>query len=266
MAIDRAGLLDGFYNYLESFTEDRVHFNRSVEPWSWKHQKSYAMNLINNKNRIHEKEITISNADISLDAVDGFRLLETLLALAKDSIIVINYLGIDYGYKKQEFEHLPIPGILFARISLKINDSSFPKNYATLEKPDAGVPISFTPESYDSRKGKLYVKQLGFVKISSNGNSYRPPDKLTGKKTGEMYEQCYVMARLFKNVNTLNQGVTISQAIGVSDKYMTTQHLKRIKNIVSEINRKAKEEAGIKKLIVITGKKVKVNNSYLLKD
>ena len=83
-----------------------------------------------------------------------------------------------------------------------------------------------------------------------------------GKK-GAKYEQPRLLECVFKTVNTLEKGVLFSTVLGVHKDFISKKHQSKIENTVYEINKKAKEQMGVKSLIKIQGDKVVLNNSYL---
>ena len=64
---------------------------------------------------------------------------------------------------------------------------------------------------------------------------------------------------LFKNVNTLKQGIGFSKILGVNDSIITGNHVKNIRNTIQEINGKITDIGGPDNLIIIQGRKVIVN-------
>lgn len=111
------------------------------------------------------------------------------------------------------------------------------------------------PKHYSDRKGVLTLSPTANVLIVKNGKVKRP--------NGQKYEQCLILEKLFKNVNTLKQGVLFRTILGVNDHKIDRKMDKKIRNTVSEINNKVSEAGGPKNLIKVQNKKVFVNNSYL---
>lgn len=113
----------------------------------------------------------------------------------------------------------------------------------------------FQPEHYDKRKGILYLSPTDKVIIAKRGSA----KKVNGLK----YDQCHLLACLFKNVNTLNKGVKISMVLGVSESKITNSDIKKVRNLLQEINEKVIELGGPKKLVRLQGQKVFIDSSYL---
>jgi len=111
------------------------------------------------------------------------------------------------------------------------------------------------PEHYDKRKGILYLSPTDKVIIAKRGSA----KKVNGLK----YDQCHLLACLFKNVNTLNKGVKISMVLGVSESKITNSDIKKVRNLLQEINKKVTAVGGPKKLVRLQSQKVFINNSYL---
>lgn len=113
----------------------------------------------------------------------------------------------------------------------------------------------FQPEHYDKRKGILYLSPTDKVLIARRGSA----KKVNGLK----YDQCHLLACLFKNVNTLNKGVKISKVLGVSEAKITDSDVKKIRNLLQEINEKVTEVGGPKKLVKLQSHKIFIDSSYL---
>ncbi len=114
---------------------------------------------------------------------------------------------------------------------------------------------NFQPEHYDKRKGVLYLSATDRVVIARRGSA----KKVSGLK----YDQCHLLACLFKNVNTLNKGVKISKVLGVSEVKITDSDIKKVRNLLQEINEKVTEVGGPKKLVRLQSQKVFIDSSYL---
>lgn len=117
------------------------------------------------------------------------------------------------------------------------------------------VVHDFQPEHYDKRKGILYLSPTDKVIIAKRGSA----KKVNGLK----YDQCHLLACLFKNVNTLNKGVKISMVLGVSEPKITNSDIKKVRNLLQEINEKVTEVGGPKKLVRLQSQKVFIDSSYL---
>ncbi len=106
-------------------------------------------------------------------------------------------------------------------------------------------------DSYNKNSGILTLTP--FVKIDySNAGSVR-------RKNGNKYKQPQLLEMLFKNVNTLKQGISFSKILGVNDSIITRNHVKNIRNTIQEINGKITDIGGPDNLIIIQGRKVIVN-------
>ncbi len=106
-------------------------------------------------------------------------------------------------------------------------------------------------DSYNKNSGILTLTP--YVKIDySNAGSVR-------RKNGNKYKQPQLLEMLFKNVNTLKQGISFSKILGVNDSIITGNHVKNIRNTIQEINGKITDIGGPDNLIIIQGRKVIVN-------
>lgn len=120
--------------------------------------------------------------------------------------------------------------------------------------------LELNSHSYNKAKGTLHLDPFHEIKFVENGKVKRK-DK-DGKK-GETYEQPRLLECVFKTVNTLEKGVLFSTVLGVHKDIIGKKHQTKIENTVYEINKKAKEQQGVKNLIKILGSKVYLNSSYL---
>ncbi len=117
------------------------------------------------------------------------------------------------------------------------------------------VVHDFQPEHYDKRKGILYLSPTDKVIVAKRGSA----KKVNGLK----YDQCHLLACLFKTVNTLNKGVKISMVLGVSEPKITNSDIKKVRNLLQEINEKVTAVGGPKKLVRLQSQKVFIDSSYL---
>lgn len=111
------------------------------------------------------------------------------------------------------------------------------------------------PKHYSDRTGKLALSPTTELSFAIKGNTIR--------KNGKPYLQCKLMGQLFRNVKTIKSGIFFSTFYGVHERYIDKKMEKKIRNTVSEINKKVAEVGGPKNLIYVQNKKVCVNHSYL---
>lgn len=111
------------------------------------------------------------------------------------------------------------------------------------------------PQHYSQRKGVLTLNPTTELSIAVKGKTIR--------KDGKPYLQCRLMTMLFHRVQSLKSGIFFSKFLGVNDQYINKKMEKKIRNTVSEINKKVAEVGGPKNLIKIQDRKIFVNNSYL---
>lgn len=115
--------------------------------------------------------------------------------------------------------------------------------------------LKLNDRSYDKYKGILHLDPFHEIKFVKKGKVKRA--------NGTTYEQPRLLECVFKSVNTLNSGVLFSTVLGVHKDNISQKHQRKIENTVSEINKKAEQQMGVKNLIKIQGNKVVLNNSYL---
>lgn len=111
------------------------------------------------------------------------------------------------------------------------------------------------PQHYSDRKGILMLNPTTELAIALKGR--------TMHKNGKPYAQCKLMGELFRNVKTIKSGIFFSKFYGVNDRYIDKKMEKKIRNAVSEINKKVATVGGPKNLIYVQDKKVHLNHSYL---
>lgn len=120
--------------------------------------------------------------------------------------------------------------------------------------------LKLDPGSYDKRTGVLHLAPYHERRIAGKVSVKRPKD---GTTDDSKYFQCYVMERVFKTKKTLKHGVEINSILGIHKRLVDKTTTIKIRNAVSEINRKIASDGGPKNLIKIQNGKVFLNNSYL---
>ncbi|MGH7238619.1 MAG: hypothetical protein ACREHG_00985 [Candidatus Saccharimonadales bacterium] len=121
------------------------------------------------------------------------------------------------------------------------------------EKIDIHRPLQ--PSHYHDKSGKLDVSPNVEVPIALRGK--------VARKNRTKYDQCHLMTCLFKNVNTLKNGVTFSTFLRVKYDKNNKKHIRKIRNTIDEINKKVAEKTTAKKLIFAQGDKIFIDKSYL---
>lgn len=114
--------------------------------------------------------------------------------------------------------------------------------------------IKLEPSSYDAASTVLIIGGERLV-ISMQKNRH-------GNKLAETNE-ARLMRQLFKNVNTMRNGVPIRTIASVSGINLTPKKIKQVKNYASAINKKVKEVTGIEHLISWDNSKLWINGVYL---
>jgi hypothetical protein len=257
----------GLDKYLSNFRENKLETTGSRQPWGYVRQLERMNELLNAKQRDYGNKLTISGEDIREEEKYKIRPMETLLMLSNEGSLLIHELGMDYqdnAWGVEDGDEKNLSGIFFVRVELTgkplkskgYHSRHFPKQALTAK-------ITFTPENYDRKRGVLHITGIGNIKISSHGSAHRPLIKNSTSRTGKMYDQCWLLVCVFKNVNTIRNGATFSAITSVSTTYSQGISRSKIKNLVYEINRKATEQQGIESLIKISHDKVFVNSSYL---
>lgn len=112
------------------------------------------------------------------------------------------------------------------------------------------------PKHYSDRTGVLTLNTTTDVILGNKRGR-------TIRSDGKPYLQCKLTGMIFKNVKTIKSGILFSTFYGVHDRYIDKKMEKRIRNTVSEINKKVAEVGGPKNLIYVQDRKIHLNHSYL---
>lgn len=111
------------------------------------------------------------------------------------------------------------------------------------------------PKHYSTRTGKLTLSPLVEISFANKGK--------TRRKNGDKYLNCLMLEKLFKTVYSLKSGIYFRTFLGVNDFLIDKKLEKKIRNTVTEINKKVSDVGGPKNLIKIQHNKIFVNSSYL---
>jgi hypothetical protein len=114
----------------------------------------------------------------------------------------------------------------------------------------------FEPIHYDKKKGILYLSPLAKVFIAKKGGVKR-------KSNGKKYAECKLLEKLFESVNSLDKGVKISKLLILNDSKVTKKDVAKVRNYISEINKKVQGVGGPKKLIYEESKYIKIIKLHL---
>jgi predicted transcriptional regulator len=137
-------------------------------------------------------------------------------------------------------------------------DKDTAKPLATPVQPIAitnAVPhhIKVEPRSYDTANGVLILGGIT-VQIIKQPN-----------KKGKLHEskEARLMRLLFKDVNTLKNGVPMRTIASVRTHDFNSKHRKLVKSYIAEINRKLPKELGINQLVTNNQNAVMIDERYL---
>ena len=133
-----------------------------------------------------------------------------------------------------------------------IVNTAVPQNHQPTKKIDIHL---LEPEHYNPRTGALSLSPTNKVAIAKRGNAR--------KANGQKFDQCHLLGCLFRNVNTLKNGVKISVILGVNSQLLNNKHEKKVRNLIQEINDKVAEVGGPNNLVKMQNQKVFINSSYL---
>jgi len=115
--------------------------------------------------------------------------------------------------------------------------------------------LRLKPDSYAKDKGILHLSPFHAIAIAGKAGVKRP--------SGQKYDQCWIMERLFKSEKTLKNGVELSVILNVHKSIVDKTTTKKIENAKAEINKKVARGSDLKNLLFIDGTKIKVDKSYL---
>ena len=166
---------------------------------------------------------------------------------------------IQYGTAKvrqlPKYEYLDVDedGMPLEKDEPEIESKPISEEQAFIKSPNSYLP--FRPEHYEKAKGRLHLSPFKYAVIAKRGG--------TKTKTGSEYLECTVLRLVFKNVNTMNSGVTFSKILTLNVGKIGLAEKRKVRNAVDVINRKVIEAGGPKSLIKMQNQKVFVNNSYL---
>jgi len=113
--------------------------------------------------------------------------------------------------------------------------------------------VAIEPRSYDQANGVLHIAGYS-IQIIKQPNQ---------KGTRHESKQATLMRYLFKDVNTLRDGVPMRQILSVRTYDFKPKHRKLVKSYVSEINKKLPQELLIKELIITSQFSVMLDSRYL---
>lgn len=121
-------------------------------------------------------------------------------------------------------------------------------------KPLFDGPTSITIRSYDVNTGTLFFGGQKILIIRQQSKR--------GKAVTET-AQGRIMRMLFKDVNTIRNGVFLHPLISVSKPKFDAHKRKKVVNHIAEINHKIEVETGVPKLIIYDRAKCYIDKSYL---
>jgi hypothetical protein len=256
--------------YLTKYNKGELTTDTEIEPELFTNQYAKLRGAAAKDYPQHGYTPVIKPSDIwqSLPRHDTFWELILTSELITQDIKIVNM-----GYDDRPVTSLA-PGISsparmgtvpFARFTIendefKITKSAQPPaplesaaNSSSTLKP-AGSPNLITLRSYDANSGTLFFANQE-IKIINQKNRL-------GTAVGEPI-QGSAMRRIFKDVNSLKNGVPLRTILSVRSDKFDSKIRKRTTNHLDEINRKIKKETGVPKLINYDQVKYYIDKSYL---
>lgn len=117
----------------------------------------------------------------------------------------------------------------------------------------------------------IWLDETSYDKVSSvlAFGGYLVPISKQGNMKGKQKEtrEAYLMRQLFKDVNSLRNGISYRSATSVRVTTFGPQNVKKVKNYISAINKKVNAITGVsedKPLIIYNQKALMINSLYLL--
>lgn len=202
--------------------------------------------------------------------VGSFVEYEKALTLLKKLGIIQDFNNMRYGkpvsngsvhvYDKYQISYEEETLLAFANLlngqAVQSTETQSRQQTSRVSQPAEKITLHpLKPQHYSDRKGTLVLNPTTELAISTTGR--------TMHHNGKLYSQCKLMGLLFKNVKTIKSGIFFSTFYGVNDRYIDKKMEKKIRNTVSEINKKVAGVGGPNNLIYVQDKKVHVNHSYL---
>lgn len=195
---------------------------------------------------------------------------EKALTLLKKLEIIDDYRNTRFGksvvdgtvYVKDKFEIkfvekdlIDFADLLFKNDAVKTNENTETLALAKSKESTASLnqKIIVAPSSYDPVNGVLSIA------------GYNIPIIKQPSQKGILHEskQARIMRFLFKDVNTMRDGVPMRTILSVRASEFKPIHRKLVKSYVSEINKKLPQELLIKELITTNQYAVMVDSRYL---
>ncbi len=127
----------------------------------------------------------------------------------------------------------------------------------------ADNPIVTLPTAEHRINVRSYDAPLGTLHFGGCEIQIVRQKKRQGSAVGET-AQGSAMRKLFKDVNTLRNGVPLHAIISVRKDNFDSKKRKRATNHLDEINRKVEKETGVPKLIIYDQVKYYIDKSYLI--
>ena len=134
----------------------------------------------------------------------------------------------------------------------KVNDPDKQQSSVT---PKIAPPtnIKLEPNSYDAANGTLTIGSYSIQILN------QPNRKGKLKETKE----ARLMRLVFHDVNSMQAGVPMRKIVSVTAPNFTAAHRKKVKNYITEINKKIPDELGINHLLINSQLAVMIDSRYL---
>lgn len=251
---------DDLIEYLNKWQHDKLLSLPADKPPDAVYQQTLLLDAITRAYSNHQNEPRVTQKDVYGDLSDKsykppfWELVLACQLLQKN--IKIKYMDYDRRIDGL-YDDDAQPVVDFQIVSKKYEQAiikALPPAQLTNTPTNTDMPIRLTIRSYDPDSGVLFLNGQEIQIILQKGRR--------GKAIGET-TQGSAMRKLFKDVNTLNNGVPLRTITSVSPTKFDAEKRKLAINHLAEINRKIKEATGIPKLIIHDQVKYYVAKSYL---
>lgn len=261
--INKTKFHDELVAYLTKYKQDDLTTGTETDPENFRSQHAKLSSAAAKDYPQHDYKPTIKLTDVwqRLTGHETFWELILTCHLLTDEIKIVNMAYNDTPARvlaagiSSVASTGTVPFAKFAILGEKFKQAVTPQIAPTLATT-ANPPASgfITIRSYDSDSGMLFFGSHEIQIVLQKSRR--------GKAVGET-TQGGAMRKLFKDVNTLRNGVALYAIVSVRKDNFDAKKRKRATNHLDEINRKIKEATGVPKLIIYDQVNYYIDKSYL---
>lgn len=261
--MDKSRFSDELIAYLIKYQQDDLTTDTETDPENFKSQRVKLMGAAAKDYSKHEYKPTIKLTDVWQDLIGHKTFWELIITchLLTDEIKIVNMGYNDTPARKLAADISSVAStgtVPFAKFEILSEEfkQNVTQHIAPAAVTNANPPASgvVTTRSYDPDSGILFFggHEIQIVLQKSR----------RGKAVGET-TQGGAMRKLFKDVNTLRNGVALHAIVSVRKDNFDAKKRKLVINHLDEINRKIKEATDVPKLIIHDQVNYYIDKSYL---